>query len=125
MPRKVLRALVAATIRAIFQAPNRAESDRLLAQFLSRYAKSVPALSNWAEGALPEGLTVFNFDARHHRRLRTTNLLERLQQEIRRPMRVATLFPNEASCLRLVTAVVMEMSKEWVTGKTYLILEPD
>ena len=40
-------------------------------------------------------------------------------------MRVATLFPNEASCLRLVTAVVMEMSKEWVTGKTYLILEPD
>lgn len=125
VPRKALRGEVAADIRAIFQAPDRAEADRLLAKFIARYATCAPALSDWAEQALPEGLTVFNFDRRHRRRLRTTNLLERLHQEIKRRTRVATLFPNEASCLRLVTAVIMEISDEWVTNKTYLTLEPD
>jgi transposase-like protein len=47
-----------------------------------------------------------------------------LNQEIKRRTRVVTLFPNEASCLRLVTAVVMEISDEWVTNKTYLTLDP-
>ena len=125
VPRKAWRGAVAADIRAIFQAPDRAEADRLLEKFVKRYAESAPSLSQWAEAALPEGLTVFEFETRHRRRLRTTNLLERLHQEIKRRTRVATLFPNEASCLRLVTAVVMEISDEWVTGKRYLNLEPD
>jgi putative transposase len=69
---------------------------------------------------LPEGLIVFAFPEAHWRLIRTTNGLERLNQEIRRRTRVARLFPNEASCLRLVTAVVMEISEEWETGKAYL-----
>lgn len=125
IPRQELKLEVAADIRAIFNAPDRAESDRLLEKFVDKYTKTAPALAQWAEKALPEGLTVFNFDARHRRRLRTTNVLERLHQEIRRRTRVATLFPNETSCLRLVTAVVMEISDDWVTGKTYLNLEQD
>ena len=64
---------------------------------------------------------MFNFPASHRRRRRTTNLVERLNEEIRRRTRVARLFPNEASCLRLVSAVVMEIGEDWQTAeKRYL-----
>lgn len=58
-------------------------------------------------------------------RLRTTNALERVNKEIKRRTRVATLFPSEASCERLVTAVAMEISEEWVTGRTYLSMSEE
>ena len=61
----------------------------------------------------------------HQRRLRTTNGLERLNKEIKRRTRVAALFPNEASLLRLTTAVVMEISEDWETGRTYINMEDD
>ena len=60
-----------------------------------------------------------------NRLIRTTNGLERLSREIRRRTRVASLFPNEASCLRLVTAVVMEISEDWQTGKAYIKWQSD
>ena len=72
---------------------------------------------------MPEGLTVFALPAEHRRRLRTSNPLERLNEEIKRRTRVATLFPNEASLLRLVTAILQETSEDWETGKIYLNLE--
>ncbi len=77
------------------------------------------------EENLPEGLTVFAFHEKHRRLIRTTNGLERLNREIRRRTRVASLFPNEASCLRLVTAVVMEKSEDWQTGRRYIKWESD
>ncbi len=72
---------------------------------------------------MPDGLTVFALPPAHRRRLRTSNLLERLNKEIKRRTRVATLFPNEAALLRLVSAVLMEISEEWETDKIYLRLE--
>jgi transposase-like protein len=60
----------------------------------------------WMEHNRPEGLTVFSFPAAHRRRIRTTNGLERVSQEIRRRTRVVWIFPNEASCLRLVSALL-------------------
>jgi putative transposase len=72
------------------------------------------------ESNVPEALTIFAFPPAQRRRLRTSNLLERLSKEIKRRTRVATLFPNEASLLRLVSAVLMEVSEEWETEKTYL-----
>ena len=60
----------------------------------------------------------------HRKRMRTTNMLERQNREIKRRTRVATLFPNEASLLRLVTAVLVELSDDWETGKTrYLVFQ--
>ncbi len=69
---------------------------------------------------LPTGVAL---PAEHRRRLRTSNPLERLNEEIKRRTRVATLFPNEASLLRLVTAILQETSEDWETGKIYLNLE--
>ena len=67
--------------------------------------------------------TVLGLPVAHRRRLRTTNMLERVNKEIKRRTRVATLFPNEQSALRLVTAVLMEISEDWETNRTYLTME--
>jgi transposase-like protein len=117
VPKMSMRAPVAADIRAIFNAPDRDEADHLLEKFLRRYEQTAPALVRWAEDALPEGFTVFALPASHRRRLRTTNLVERLNEEIRRRTRVARLFPNEAACLRLVSAILMEISEDWQTAE--------
>jgi putative transposase len=123
VPKQALKAEVAAAIRAIFNAPSVHEAKRLLAETVQRYRAIAPKLANWMEENLPEGLMVFAFPPGHWRLLRTTNGLERVNQEIRRRTRVARLFPNEASCLRLVTAVAMEISEEWETGKAYLTFD--
>ena len=125
VPRQSMKAEVAADIRAVFNAANRQEAERLLAQLVAKYQERASRLATWMEESIPEGLTVFAFPVGHQRRLRTSNGLERLTREIRRRSRVATLFPNEASCLRLVTAVVMEISEDWQTGRVYLRLDAD
>jgi transposase-like protein len=73
---------------------------------------------------VPEGLAVFGVPRPHRRRLRTINVVERLNRELKRRTRVASLFPNEASLLRLVSAVAMEISEEWETNRKYLTMEP-
>jgi len=123
VPRIEMRSDVAADLRAIFDAPDRAEADRRLEMTIRKYEKSAPKLATWLSGNVPEGLTVFALPAAHRRRLRTSNLLERLNKEIKRRTRVATLFPNEAALLRLVSAVLMEISEEWETEKIYLRME--
>ena len=75
------------------------------------------------EANIPEGLTVFALPVNQRRRMRTSNMLERLNRELKRRTRVATLFPNEASLLRLVSAVLVEVSEEWETGKIYLCMD--
>lgn len=121
VPSLAMRAPVAADIRAIFTAPDLEEAEHLLEKLLKKYAKTAPKLVKWAEENLREGFTVFSCPATRRRRLRTTNLVERLNEEIRRRTRVARLFPNEASCLRPVTAVVMKIAEDWQTAdKRYL-----
>ena len=125
VPKLTLRAEVAGDLRAVFNAPDRREADRQLALAIERHRDQAPQLADWMGENIPQGLTVFALPAAHRRRLRTSNMLERLNQEIKRRTRVATLFPNEASLLRLLSAVLMEQSEEWETGKTYLKMEAD
>jgi putative transposase len=122
VPKQEMKKQVACEIRAIFNAPDLMAAELLTKQMVARYEKSAPKLSAWVEQNLFEGLMVFRFPEAHRRLLRTTNGLERVNKEIRRRTRVANLFPNEASCLRLVSAVLMEISEEWETGKAYLTL---
>jgi putative transposase len=120
VPRIDMRYRVASDLRAIFNSPDRAEAERRLEITVKKYVKTAPKLSAWLSENVPEGLTVFSFPEEHRRRLRTSNILERTNKEIKRRTRVATLFPNEASLLRLVSAVLMEISEEWETEKIYL-----
>lgn len=120
VPRVSMRKKVAGDIRDIFNALDREEADKRLKDCVIKYAKTAPDLSEWLEKAIPEGLTVFALPSAHWKKMRTSNMLERLNKEIKRRTSVATLFPNEASLLRLVSAVLMETSEEWESGKVYL-----
>lgn len=120
LPPNVSQPEASADLRAVFNAPNRVEADRLLELMISRYTPTAKKLADWLEENVPEGLTVFAVPAEHRRRLRTNNGLERLNREIKRRTRVASIFPNEASLLRLATAVLMEIDDEWQTEKRYL-----
>lgn len=122
IPHKEMQAEVAEDIRVIFNAPDRAAAEAYLAKTVQKYEKSASRLATWMVANLPEGLTVFAFPSAHRRLLRTTNGVERLHREVRRRARVVSIFPNQAACLRLVSAVLSEISEEWVTGRTYLIL---
>ena len=75
------------------------------------------------ERSIPEGLAVFAFPATHQRRLRTSNSLERLNRELDRRTKVVSIFPNEAACLRLVSAVLIEVDEEWQSDRIYLSFE--
>jgi len=123
VPRKDMQSEVAADIRLIFDAPDRATADAYLAKAVSKYQTSASRLAEWMAANIPAGLTVFAFPAAFRKLLRTTNGVERLHREVRRRARVVSIFPNSASCLRLVSAVLAEISEEWLTGRTYINFE--
>lgn len=123
VPKKTMQKQVSNDIADIFAAPSGELAQVRLKYYVEKYAESAPKLSEWMEENLPEGLTVFELPAKHRKRMRTTNLLERLHEEINRRTRVARLFPNEASLLRLVSAIEMEISEDWVAGKRYLNMD--
>ena len=111
---------VAADLRAVFNAPSRVEAERLLAAVVKKYADSGPRLSIWLEANVGQGLTVMSFPVEHQKRLRTTNLSERVNRELKRRTRVVGIFPNGASLERLATAVLIEMDEDWQSGMRYL-----
>jgi putative transposase len=117
--RQAMRVEVAADIRAIFNAPDRQTAEQYLQIAIQKYTQSAPRLSTWMEENLAEGFTVFDFPLEHRRFVRTSNSLERVNKEIRRRTRVVGVFPNEPSCLRLISAFLMELTEEWQIGKKY------
>ncbi len=120
MSRIEQRREVAADLRAVFNAPSRVEAERLLAAAVKKYAETAPRLSQWLEANVYQGLTVFSFPVEHQRRLRTTNLSERVNRELKRRTRVLSIFPNAASLERLATAGLMEIDEDWQGGVRYL-----
>jgi transposase-like protein len=123
VPRKDMQAEVAEDIRTIFNAPDRATAEVYLVKAVEKYQKTASRLAEWMAANIPEGLMIFSFPAAHQRLIRTTNGVERLHREVRRRARVVSIFPNPASCLRLVSAVFNEISDEWLTGRTYLTFQ--
>ena len=107
-------------MREIFNSCNLTEAREKVKQIISRFSKIAPEFSRWVEDNIDEGLTCFHFSRQHRKRIRTTNNLERVNREIKRRTRVAVLFPNAESALRLVTGVLMEIHEDWITGVQYL-----
>ena len=123
VPRVGMRWEAAEDIRAIFNAPDRETAEIYLKKAVEKYSVIAPKLADWMEVNVPEGFTVFSFSQSHRRRVRTSNYMERLSQEIKRRTRIVRVFPNESSCLRLVSAIMMEIGEEWEFGRLYLNLE--
>ena len=125
VPRIALRKTVAAQLREIFNAPTLELANALLTKMVSSYRKSAPELAAWLEQNVPESFTVFALPKEHRLLLRTSNMAERLSQEIKRRTRVARIFPNPPSLLRLVTALLADTSEHWETSpQIYLNMNP-
>jgi len=82
-----------------------------------------PELAEWLETEAEETLSCFHFPPEHRRRIRTTNGVERINQELKRRTRVVRIFPNPESCLRLASALLKEWHEDWITGRRYLRME--
>jgi transposase-like protein len=90
---------------------------------IEKYQKKAPEFAKWLEENIDEGLTVYWFPKEHWKKIRTSIGIERVNREIKRRTRVAVLFPNKESALRLVTGVILEIHEDWVTDRQYLNME--
>lgn len=115
-----MRYEIGQAVRDIFGSPSVGDAREMVQKVIRRYEKSASDFVDWLEDNIEEGFTFYQFPRAHWKKLRTSNPLERLNREIKRRTRVATLFPNEASCLRLVTAVLQEVHDDWITGSTFM-----
>ena len=125
VPKVEMRNGVTRDIRMILDAPDTNAALELLRLTIAKVETSAPKLAKWMESAIPEALTVMHLPAEIRKRLRTTNGLERTNQEIRRRFKTIGSFVNEGSCLRLASAILMEISDEWQLGKAYINIKED
>jgi len=118
--KKTNKAEVAEDIRDILNAQNEAEAKMRLGQKMDKYKDRESKLVLWMETNVPESFTVFKVPKAHRVKLRTSNLAERVNKEIRRRTKVVGIFPNEESCLRLITAILCETNDDWIQSNRYL-----
>lgn len=111
---------VAQDIRDIFQASSHDSAKERFSQFIKDWTKSEPKLASWAEDNIPQGFTVFEQPKSFRKHLRSSNPIERINQELKRRSNVVRIFPNEASCLRLMSALLLEVHEEWLDGRRAL-----
>jgi transposase-like protein len=123
-PKRSMREEIGEAIREIFNSPTLEMSREMKNRVIEKYQKKAPEFARWVEENIEEGLTIYGFPKEHWKKIRTSNGIERLNREIKRRTRVAVLFPNKESALRLVTGVIIEIHEEWVTGKQYLDMTP-
>ena len=124
-PKVSMRKEIAQVMSDIFNAMNKEAALSLIQKFAETYKESAPEFSRWLEENIEEGLTVFSFPRKYWRKIRTVNPLERVNKEIRRRTRVVGIFPNQKSCLRLITAVLQEIHESWIVGRKYINFEND
>lgn len=120
-----MRKDVAEDIRQIFNAKDVHKAKALLDEAIEKYRKSASKLASWLEENIPDGFAIMTYPYKIRRLLRSTNMLERLNKEIKRRTKVVMVFPNEKSIERLVSALLMEVSQDWETNKAYVRLEED
>jgi putative transposase len=113
-PNAAIRKAIGAELRRVWNASTLVSAQEELDRLVKNYQSTAPKLATWLESAVPEGLAVFSLPDQH--RLRTANPIERaIQQEIKRRTSKVRVFPNEASLLRLVTAILVEIDEDWAT----------
>jgi transposase-like protein len=109
-----IRKRIGGQVREIWNAKNLAGAEAELKALVDAYRNKAPELAAWLETAIPEGLAVFTLPEHHRKRMRTSNPIERaVQQELKRRTVKVRVFPNNASLLRLVTAVLVEIDETW------------
>jgi len=111
-------------LRWLYDRRDASEALLQLRAWLEKWAAKYPKLCAWVEEAIEETWTFYRQPREHHKHLKSTNLLERLNQELKRRTHGVRIFPNEASCLRLIRALACEQHEEWLDGPVYLDMQP-
>ena len=107
-------------LRWLYDRRDLTEARADLAQWLAKWTARYPKLTLWVEETIEETLTFYKLPRRHHKHLKSTNMLERFNEEIRRRTYVVRIFPNADSCLRLVRALAVETHENWLEANRYL-----
>lgn len=107
-------------LRWLYDRRDLAEARKDLAAWLARWQDKYPRLCNWVEDNIEETMSFYQLPLGHHKHIKSTNMLERLNEEIRRRTRVVRIFPNEQSCLRLIRALAVETHENWIEAHRYL-----
>jgi putative transposase len=110
-------------LRWLYDRRDLEEARRDLTGWLSKWQGKYPKLCNWVEENIEETLTFYRLPLAHHKHLKSTNMLERLNEEIKRRTHVVRIFPHEKSCLRLVRALTMETHENWIEAPRYLSMD--
>jgi putative transposase len=111
-------------LRWIYDRRNLEEAQRDVGVWLAKWSARYPKLCSWVEENIPETLSFYRLPRQHHKHLKSSNMLERLMEEIKRRTLVVRIFPNAASCLRLIRALAIEMHENWIEATRYLNMEP-
>jgi putative transposase len=111
-------------LRWLYDRRDAREARSDLASWLSKWQPKYPKLCSWVEENIEQTLTFYRFPLAHHKHIKSTNMLERLNQEIKRRTHVVRIFPNEKSCLRLIRALAVETHEHWIEATRYLSMEP-
>ncbi len=107
-------------LRWLYDRRDLAEARKDMAAWLARWQGKYPKLCSWVEDNIEETLSFYRLPFGHHKHLKSTNMLERLNEEIKRRTQVVRIFPNEASCLRLIRALAVETHENWIEASRYL-----
>jgi len=110
-------------LRWLYARRNLEEARRDLAAWLQKWQQKYPKLCNWAEETIDETLSFYRLPVQHHKHLKSSNMLERLNEEIKRRTLVVRIFPNEESCLRLIRALATETHENWIEATRYLNMD--
>lgn len=110
-------------LRWIYDRRDPQEARRDLAAWLAKWEAKYPRLCGWVEENIEETFTFYQLPVQHHKHLKSTNMLERLMEEIKRRTHVVRIFPNSDSCLRLIRALTVEMHENWIEAVRYLNME--
>ena len=110
-------------LRWLYDRRDLSEAQKDLTQWLERWGTRYPKLCEWVEENIGETFSFYRLPLQHHKHLKSTNMLERFNEEIKRRTRVARIFPNEASCLRLIRALAVETHEGWLEASRYLNMD--
>lgn len=110
-------------LRWIYERRNWEEARQDLTAWLAKWGPRYGKLCAWVEDNIEESLTFYGLPLPHHKHLKSTNLLERLNEELKRRTLIVRIFPNAASCLRLTRALAVEMHEGWIEATRYLNME--
>ncbi len=111
-------------LRWIYDRRNLEEAQRDVAAWLAKWSARYPKLCSWVEENIQETLSFYRLPRQHHKHLKSSNMLERLMEEFKRRTLVVRIFPNAASCLRLIRALAVEMHENWIEATRRLNMKP-